>query len=126
MNVPRNVLWFEVLLYLSLTLDAVSVAFQDRTPTAAMTEQMINVATAMAAGLILMLFYFVRLAARYRKNWPRWALAAALVLSVISLIQVIGEAGVQFDSAIEVVSCALTAAGLYYSFTGDAVGWFNA
>jgi hypothetical protein len=26
------VLWFEVLLYLSLTLDAVSVAFQDRTP----------------------------------------------------------------------------------------------
>ena len=34
MNVPRNVLWFEVLLYLSLTLDAVSVAFQDRTPKA--------------------------------------------------------------------------------------------
>ena len=34
MNVPRNVLWFEVLLYLSLTLDAVSVAFQDRTPNA--------------------------------------------------------------------------------------------
>ena len=126
MNVPRNVLWFEVLLYLSLTLDAVSVAFQDRTPTPAMTEQMINVATAMAAGLILTLFYFVRLAARQRKNWPRWVLAAALVLSVISLVQVIGEGGVQLDSAIEVVSCALTAAGLYYSFTGDAVGWFNA
>ena len=126
MNVPRNVLWFEVLLYLSLTLDAVSVAFQDRTPTPAMTEQMINVATAMAAGLILTLFYFVRLAARQRKNWPRWVPAAALVLSVISLIQVIGEGGVQLDSAIEVVSCALTAAGLYYSFTGDAVGWFNA
>jgi len=28
MNLPRNVLWFEVLLYLSLTLDAVSVAFR--------------------------------------------------------------------------------------------------
>jgi protein-S-isoprenylcysteine O-methyltransferase Ste14 len=126
MNVPRNVLWFEVLLYLSLTLDALSVAFQDRTPTAAMTEQMINVATVMAAGLILLLVYFVWLAAQHRKNWPRWALAAALVLSVISLIQVIGEAGVQLDSAIEVVSCALTAAGLYFSFTGDAVGWFNA
>jgi hypothetical protein len=126
MNVPRNVLWFEVLLYLSLTLDALSVAFQDRTPTAAMTEQMIHVATVMAAGLILLLVYFVRLAAQHRRNWPRWALAAALVLSVISLIQVIGEAGVQLDSAIEVVSCALTAAGLYFSFTGDAKGWFNA
>jgi len=126
MNVPKNVLWFEVLLYMSLTLDAVSVAFQDRTPTSAMTEQMINVATVMAAGLILLLVFFVWLAAQRRKNWPRWALAAALVLSVISLIQVIGEAGVQLDSGIEVVSCALTAAGLYFSFTGDAVGWFNA
>jgi hypothetical protein len=24
------------------------------------------------------------------------------------------------------VSCALTTAGLYFSFTGDAQGWFNA
>ena len=126
MNVPRNVLWFEVLLYLSLTLDAVSVAFQDRTPTAKMTEQMINTGTLMAAGLILVLVYFVRLAAEGRKNWPRWVLAAALVLSVISLVQIIGERGLELDSGIEVISCALTAMGLYYSFTGDAVGWFNA
>ena len=126
MTLPRNVLWFEVLLYLSLTLDALSVAFQDRTPNADMTDQMIAVATVMAAGLILLLVYFVRLAAQGRKNWPRWVLAAALVLSVISLMQVISANGVQLDSAIEVVSCALTAAGLYFSFTGDAVGWFNA
>jgi hypothetical protein len=32
---------------------------------------------------------------------------------------------VQLDSGIEIVSCALTAAGLYFSFTGDAKGWFN-
>ena len=126
MNVPKNVLWFEVLLYLSLALDALSVAFQDRTPTAEMTEQMIMVATVMAACLILLLVCFVWLAAKRRKNWPRWALAAALVLSVISLVQIIGESGVQLDSAIEIVSCALTAAGLYFSFTGDAQGWFNA
>ena len=126
MTLPRNVVWFEALLYLSLTLDAVSVAFQDRTPKADMTEQMIMVATLMAAGLILLLFYFVRLAARERKNWPRWVLTAALVLSVISLVQVIGANGLQLDSAIEVVSCALTTVGLYFSFTGDAVGWFNA
>ena len=126
MNVPRNVLWFEVLLYLSLTLDSVSAAFQDRTPKAEMTAQMIDVDTVMAAGLILLLVYFVWLAAQRRKNWPRWVLAAALVLSVISLVLVIGQNGVQFDSGIEVVSCALTATGLYFSFTGDAVGWFNA
>ena len=126
MNVPKNVLWFEALLYLSLTLDALSVAFDDRTPTAEMTEQMITVATVIYAPMILLLVYFVWLAAQRRKNWPRWALATALVLSVISLVQMIGDNGVQLSSGIEVVSCALTAAGLYFSFTGDAQGWFNA
>jgi protein-S-isoprenylcysteine O-methyltransferase Ste14 len=126
MNVPRNVLWFEVLLYLSLMLDAVSVAFQDRTPSRDMTDHMIMAATIVAGAMILLLVYFVWLAARQRKNWPRWVLAAALVLSVISLAQVIGDNGLELDSAIEIVSCILTAAGLYFSFTGDAQGWFNA
>ncbi|MCA6099253.1 MULTISPECIES: hypothetical protein [Bradyrhizobium] len=126
MNVPRNVLWFEVLLYLSLTLDALSVAFQDRTPTVLKTEQVIMGETLTAGCMILLLMYFVRLAAQHRKNWPRWALLAVLVLSVMSLLQVIGARGMEIDSAIEVVSCILTTAGLYYSFTGDARGWFNA
>jgi hypothetical protein len=125
MNVPKNVLWFEVLLYLSLVLDALSVAFQDRTPGKGMTESTIMVATVMAACLILLFVYFVWLATQRRKNWPRWALAVSLVLSVISLVQIIGESGVQTDSGIEIISCALTAAGLYFSFTGDAVGWFD-
>ena len=76
--------------------------------------------------MILLFMYLVWLAAQQRKNWPRWVLTAALVFSVISLLQVIGDSGLQLDSAIEVVSCALTAAGLYFSFTGDAKGWFNA
>jgi len=126
MILPKNVLRFEVLLYLSLTLDALSVAFQDRTPSVEMTESMIATATVMAACLILLLVYFVWLAAQRRKNWPRWVLASALVLSIISLVQIIGDSGLQFDSGIEVVSCMLTAAGLYFSFTGDAQGWFNA
>jgi cell division protein FtsW (lipid II flippase) len=126
MKIPKNVLRFEVLLYSSLILDALSVAFQDRTPSADMTESTIAAATVLAAGLILLLFYFVWLAARRRKNWPRWVLLATLVLSVISLFQIVDESGLQLDTAIEVVSCALTAAGLYCSFTGDAQGWFNA
>jgi hypothetical protein len=126
MNLPRNVFWFEVLLYASLMLDALSVAVQDRTPTAEVTEQMIMANTLIGGGMILLLLYFVWLAARRRKNWPRWVLGAALVLSVISLLQVIGASGFELDSVIEIVSCVLTAAGLYYSFTGDAKGWFNA
>jgi hypothetical protein len=125
MTVPKNVLWFEVLLYLSLTLDALSVAFQDRRPTDEVSQSTIAVATLIAACLILLMVYFVHLAADRRKNWPRWVLMASLVPSVISLAQSIGDSGVELDSAIEIVSCALTAAGLYFSFTGDAQGWFN-
>jgi len=125
MNIPRNVLWFEVLLYMSLVLDALSIAFQDRTPSGDTTEAVSRVANVLAACLILLMFYFVWIAAQRRKNWPRWMLVASLVLSVISLVEIIGDDGLHVDSAIEVVSCALTAAGLYFSFTGDARGWFN-
>lgn len=126
MSVPVNVRRFEALLYASLMLDALSVAVQDRTPNAEMTDQMITTSTLLAGGMILLLVYFVWLAAQKRKNWPRWVLGAALALSVISLGQIIGEKGMELDSAIEIVSCVLTGAGLYFSFTGDAQGWFNA
>src|SRR4051794_14264159 len=126
MTLPTHVLWFEILLYVSLMLDALSVALQDRTPTTEMTEGRIMVANLIAAVLILTFFYMVRLAAHGRKNWPRWVLIASLVLSVLSLVQIVGDSGLQLDSAIEVFSCFLTASGLYFSFTGDAQGWFNA
>src|SRR5476651_2177309 len=99
MTVPKHVLWFQVLLYLSLVLDALSVAFQDRTPAAAITETTILAANVVAACMILLFVYLVWLAAQHRKNWPRWVLTAALAFSVLSLLQVIGDSGLQFDSA---------------------------
>ena len=125
MNTPRNVVWFEALLYMSLTLDALSAAFQDRTPTAEITQEIITANTVIAAVMILLLVFLVWLAAQRRKNWPRWVLWGALALSIYSLIDTIGDVGLQLDSAIEIVSCALTAAGMYFSWTGDAKGWFN-
>lgn len=122
MKVPNNVIWFEMLLYLSLTLDALSVAFQDRST----IEGDLLAPMILEAGLILLLVYFVHLAAQKRKNWPRWVLTALLVLSVFSLLPVLTENGLQIDSGIEIVSCILTAVGLYCSYTGDARGWFNA
>ena len=126
MTVPKNVWWFEVLLYASLVLDALSVAFQDRTPRPGMTEQMISVNTTMAAVLLPLFAFLVWLAAQRRKSWPRWVLVAALVLSSITLTQVIGEKGLQFDSFVDIVSCTMTAVGLWCAFTGDAKDWFDA
>jgi len=126
MNMPKNVWWFEVLLYASLLLDALSVAFQDRTPTGRMSEQVINANVLFALGMLLFLLWCVWLAAQRRKGWPRWVLVGALALSVLSLVQVIVERGMQFDVFVDTVSCALTAFGLYLSFTGDAKDWFDA
>jgi len=122
MSTPKNVFWFEILLYSALTLDALSVALQDRgTP----KIDLMMTAIIMEGALILLQFYFVWLAAQRRAGWPRWALAAMLLLSVVSLRQTIGVEGMRFVSVIEIVSCALTAVGLYLSFTGNARGWFN-
>ena len=125
-DLPKNVFYFEVLLYASLTLDALSIAFQDRTATDGMSESTIMAANIVAACMLLLFVFLVNFAARGRKSWPRWLLTASLTFSVLSLLQILGVYGLQFDSAIEVVSCALTGAGLYYAFTGDAKDWFNA
>jgi hypothetical protein len=122
MKVPNNVVWFEVLLYLSLTLDALSVAFADRS---AIEDDPLG-AMILRAGLILLLVYFVHLAAQRRRNWPRWVMTALLVLSALSLLPVLSENGLAIDSGIVIVSCVLKAVGLYCSYTGDAQGWFNA
>jgi hypothetical protein len=121
MSVPKRVLWFEILLYVSLALDALSLVFQDHTS----DVELIIISTTMGAGLILVQFYFVWLAAQRRVGWPRWALVAMLLLSLISLAQVLSGDAMRLSSAIEIVSCVLTAVGLYFSFTGNARAWFN-
>ena len=123
MSVPKNVFWFEILLYAALTLDALSVALQGRG--GAPNVDIVTTAIFLEGAVILLQFYFVWLAAQRRVGWPRWALAVMLLLSAISLLQTIGVEGMHLLSAIEIVSCALTAVGLFLSFTGNARGWFN-
>ncbi|WP_407154526.1 hypothetical protein [Bradyrhizobium sp. STM 3557] len=126
MNVPRNVLRFEVLMYISLMLDAISVAVQDRSPTAENTDTAIMVLTILNGIEIAVLTFFVYLAAQGRRNWPRWVLLVMQVLASISLWLFLRDKGMTLDAGIEIISCVLTTIGLYYSFTGDARGWFNA
>lgn len=126
MRVPKNVFYFEVLLYASLTLDALSIAFQDRSPDPDVSDTTVMAANVVAGCMLVLFVWLVSHAAQGRKSWPRWVLVASLVFSVLSLIQILGVVGLQLDSFIEIISCALTAAGLYFAFTGDARDWFNA
>ena len=124
MTIPKNVLRFEVLLYLSLLIDSLSAALLDRTPADMSDAAEANV-NLIAVVLVAFFLFLVWLAARHRKNWARWVLVAALGLSVLSLLDSFGSGGMTLATALDVVSTTLTAAGIYFSFTGDAKGWFN-
>jgi len=119
-------LWFEVLLYLSLMLDALSVAFGDRTPNAEMTDSMILASTMMAGrpdpadGLLR--------PARREETQELAALGAGRGPCTVGDFAGPGV-GRQRHRATTAASRSCPArspaAGLYFSFTGDAKGWFN-
>lgn len=123
-RLPTNVFYFEVLLYLSLLLDALSMPFRDDTfdDAAGMSQPLAKLIT---AAMILAFVGLVWLAARRRQNWARMVLVAALALSVVSIAQALRFVGWQFTTVLDVVSALLTALGLYLSFTGDARDWFR-
>jgi hypothetical protein len=124
MTIPKNVLRFEVLLYLSLLIDSLSAALLDRTPADMSDAAEANV-NMVAVLLVAFFLFLVWLAARHRKNWARWVLVTALGLSILSLLDSFGSGGMTLATALDVLSTGLTAAGIYFSFTGDAKGWFN-
>ncbi|HEX7881223.1 MAG TPA: hypothetical protein VF499_00590 [Afipia sp.] len=123
-SVPRNIFYFQVLLYLSLLIDVLSAAFLDRFPddVTESTKLAINfIAVMMTLGFVQLVW----LAAHRRKNWARMILFVALTLSVASIVTTVGETGIQFGTFVDVISTALTAFGLFFSFTGDARDWFQ-
>ena len=126
MNLPKNVFRFEILLYASLILDALSVAFDDRTATSGNSEQAIMAQSVFSACLIV-----ADALPRLPCGTAPQELAALGADGGAGAVgdradRIIGENGLALDSGIEIVSCVLTVAGLYFSFTGDAQGWFNA
>ncbi|EGP07084.1 hypothetical protein CSIRO_3314 [Bradyrhizobiaceae bacterium SG-6C] len=123
-KVPTNIFYFEVLLYLSLLIDVLSAAFLDR------VSDDISESTRLAVNLIAVMMtlgfmQLIWLAAHRRKNWARMVLLVAAALSVVSIATTLSETGLQFSTFVDIISTALTALGLYCSFTGDAQGWFR-
>ena len=123
-TIPKNIFYFEVFLYLSLALDALSMPFRDKS-FENLPDMSAPAAKLITAALILLFVYLVWLAAHRHKNWARMILLVSLVMSVLSTMAAIGQSGLQIDTLVDAVSALLTAFGLYLSFTGDAVGWFK-
>lgn len=123
MTIPKSVLRFEVLLYLSLLIDTLSAAFIARSPAGIDRSAAVN-----ADMFVVIVFVFFLLlvwfAARQRKNWARWALVVALALSVLSLLGSL-SGGLTLALVVDLFSTGLAGAGLYFSFSDDAEDWFK-
>ena len=123
-SVPKNILAFEVLMYLSLAIDALSMPFRDDA-FSELRDMSAETGKLITAGLILLFVYLAWLAARRRKNWARMVLLVAFGLSAFSILATLGQKGLQMDIVVDLVSAILTALGLSLAFVGDAVGWFE-
>lgn len=123
-KVPIHIFYFEVLLYLSLLIDVLSAAFLDRIPDD-VTDWARLAVNFIAVMMTLGFMQLIWLAAHRRKNWARMILLVAMMMSVASIATSLNETGMQFGTFVDIISTALTAVGLSYSFTGDAQGWFH-
>jgi hypothetical protein len=121
--VPTNVRRFEICLYASLLLDALS--FPLRSIPEGVSRTVVAASAVFSASLILLFCYLVWLAAHHRRNWARLVLMGSLGLSILTLVSVLRHEGWSLATAVDIGSAVLTALGLYQSFTGDAEGWFQ-
>jgi hypothetical protein len=121
MAVPRDVLRFEVLLYLSLLLDALSAALFGVTADGSDKPFVSFFSALIIAGLV----FLVWLAARRQKNWARWTVFGFFVLTLILYIGSINEMSFGFKEFVDVISVGLSAFGFYFSFTAEARRWFT-
>ena len=121
--VPTNVRRFEICLYASLLLDALS--FPLRSIPEGVSRTVVAASAVFSASLILLFCYLVWLAAHHRRNWARLVLMGSLGLSILTLVSVLRHEGWSLATAVDIGSAVLTALGIYQSFTGDAEGWFQ-
>lgn len=120
-TVPKDIVRFEVLLYLSLLLDTLTAAFFSEAPEASRASvSLVN------AALISAFVGLVWLAARRHKNWARWTLFGFFVLTVVLYIQAFGDLEFSIGTAIDMLSLALSGLGFYFGFTSEAQLWFSA
>jgi hypothetical protein len=119
MTVPRDVLRFEALLYLSLLLDCLTAAFLGVGEATRASISLLNL------FLIAGFFALVWLAARRQKNWARWTLFGFFAFTVVVYIGSLSELTFGIGTIVDILSLASSALGFYFGFTSEAQQWFK-
>ena len=124
MTIPKDVLRFEILLYASLLLDALSAAIFGASSEGA-SEASQAFLSLLTAALLAGLTYLVWLAARRQMDWARWTLFAVFALTLVTYAGSLGEFTFGLRAIMDLVSLVLSIAGFFFSFTPDARRWFK-
>jgi hypothetical protein len=124
MTIPGNVLLFEILLYASLLLDALTAALFGAAGEGT-NEAIYAFISLLAAIVIAGATLLVWLAARRRKDWARWTLLAFFSLTLVAWAGSIGDMTVSLRSIMDLVSAGLSIAAFGFSFTREARQWFR-
>jgi hypothetical protein len=130
---PSNVAWFERLMYGALLLSLVSgyfVAQEELTAAADEVGLPNNVLFGLVVAIVIIIvaiwMLFIWLAARRRKSWARYALAALFIVAFVTYIQ--GHAEIierPIEGLVNGVQLVLQLVALVLVFTGNAREWFT-
>jgi len=122
MTIPKNIFWFEILSYLSVAGGLSGLALADGL--LSRLNIFIFVFVIQFIGVVaVVVCWMIYLAARKRKGWARWIVAAWQGLNVLSIF---AQNESPPELALAAISAALGVLGLYFACSGDAKGWFNA
>ena len=129
---PWNVVWFERLMYASLLLAIVGGYFVMRREAEPPADHeglnpaiLLGIDVALLTAFLSLWVLFIWLAARRRKGWARYVLAALFLMSLFLYVQNYGEViNLPFEGALNAVQLLMGFIALVLVFTGDARAWF--
>jgi hypothetical protein len=122
MTIPKNVLRFEILSYPSLAGALAGAALADGGPLSHLNIFIFVFVIQLIGVVAVAVCWMIYLAARERKRWPLWIVAAWQALNVLSIF---AQNESPPELALDIISAALGVLGLYFACSGDAKEWFK-
>jgi hypothetical protein len=122
MTIPKNVLRFDILSYLSLAGGLAAAALVDDGPLSRLNIFIFVFVIQLIGAVAVAVCWMIYLAARKRKGWARWIVAAWQALNVLSFF---AQNESPPELTLDIISAALGVLGLYFACSGDAREWFK-
>jgi predicted membrane channel-forming protein YqfA (hemolysin III family) len=122
MTIPKNVLRFEILSYLSLAAGLAGAALADDGSLSRLNIFTFVFVIQLIGVVVVAVCWMIYLAARKRKGWTLWIVAGWQALNVLSIF---ARNESPPELVLVIISIALGVLGLYFACSDDAKEWFK-